>query len=159
MLLNCPETKREKIEARLKELLGVDRSSRAPAWPLPNMKEVNERDFWGWRSSYSFEAEVWFGQIKTAEVDPTSQFGHPEWGVLLVYLVDHSSMAGGGFAVVYNYNARDCNAPEDKPGAKSVRYFKWVNCVHEFAQRNIGNCLNRYTCNKCGASHDIDSSG
>lgn len=159
MLLNCEPTKREKILTRLHDLLGVQLHGRGPAWPLPNMKEVGERDFWGWRSSYSFEAEIWFGQIKTAEVDPTSHCRNPQWGTLIVYLVDHSRMEGGGFAVVYNYSARDWNAEADKPGAKSVSYYEWAKCVHEFSERNTGHCQHTYTCKKCGASHTVDSSG
>lgn len=159
MLINCSDGQREKTERRFLEILSLESRSSRPPWPLPNMKEVDERAFWGWRSSYSFKAEVWVGQIKTAEVDPVSMHGHPEWGTLIIYLVDHSHYEGGGFAVVYNYSARDWNAEADKPDAKSVRYFEWVTCVHEFTRTNVGNCQNRYDCKKCGASHEIDSSG
>lgn len=157
----------QKLERRLLELYGLDPYrdvlNAQYAWnKMPNRKEVDERSFWGWRSSFSFAAEYWLGQIKTAEVSPDTagkSYQHPEWGTLILYLVDHSTKAGGGFAVVYNYHARDYGAEKDKEGMKSVRYFEWVACEHEFTSRNIGNCLNEYTCKKCGYSYEVDSSG
>lgn len=168
MLVN--HDKEQKNERRFKELFGLDpyrdHLNAQYAWDnMPNRVEVDERAFWGWRSSYSFKAEAWLGQIKTADVDPSTadkSYQHPEWGTLLLYLVDHSSMEGGGFAVVYNYNAREWNAEQDKEGMKSVRYFKWIACNHDehgWERKNTGNCLNRYTCKSCGASYEVDSSG
>ncbi len=157
--------KERKIEKRFNELFGLTKygayMNAQYAWDnMPNRVEVDERAFWGWRSSYSFNGEAWLGQVKTAEKAVDSP--NPEWGTLILYLVDHSSMAGGGFAVVYNYNARNWNAEQDKEGQKSVRYFKWIACDHDehgWSQKNIGNCLNRYTCKGCGHSYDVDSSG
>jgi hypothetical protein len=161
--------KEREIERRFLELYGLDpyrgHLNAQFAWDnMPNRKEVDERAFWGWRSSYTFKGEAWLGQIKTAEVAPDTagkSYQHPEWGTLLLYLVDHSTMAGGGFAVVYCYGARDWNKEEDKPDMKSVRYFEWTKCDHEkhgWASKNTGNCLNRYTCKGCGYSYEVDSS-
>jgi hypothetical protein len=152
------------LKQRFLELFGLDiyraGLNAQYAWDnLPNREEVDERDFWGWRSSYSFKAECWLGHVKVLDKDPNSALGNPAWGTLILYLIDHSTMAGGGFAVLYDYNARDWKAKEDKPGSKSVRYFKWVACEHDFVEKNIGNCLHRYTCKKCGYSYDVDSSG
>lgn len=34
------------------------------------------------------------------------------------------------------------------------------HCIHEWGDRkNVGNCLSTYTCSKCGAKRDVDSSG
>lgn len=112
-------------------------------WPLPNMAPLPESRFWGYRASMTFKAEVWVGQ-KKIDID-----GQPEWANILVYWLDQGSYQGGGFAVAVTH----------KYGAEKVRYFGWRACEHDFAQKNIGNCLNRYTCTKCGASHDVDSSG
>ena len=37
------------------------------------------------------------------------------------------------------------------------RYFR-LGCEHDFDRVNVGNCLNSYTCKKCGYSETIDSS-
>ena len=45
-------------------------------------------------------------------------------------------------------------------GQKKVRYFKFAVCEHVMAHTSkLGNCLNRYTCGKCGYVNDVDSSG
>lgn len=118
---------------------------------MPNKKEVTEKDFWGWRSSYSFKAEAWVGSVKTADVDPDNIHGNPRWGTMIVFLVDHSNMAGGGFAVVYEYAYKN----------EKVRYFEWAQCNHAehgWTSRNTGRCLNEYTCKGCGYSYEVDSS-
>lgn len=35
---------------------------------------------------------------------------------------------------------------------------KDATCVHEFTEENVGNCLHKWTCKKCGASMVVDSS-
>ena len=40
-----------------------------------------------------------------------------------------------------------------------IYWWKFAHCWHEHqTSKNIGRCLNRYTCTDCGYSHDIDSS-
>jgi hypothetical protein len=112
-------------------------------WPLPNMKPIKDTEFWSWRTSYTFSGEVWAGS-RRIDID-----GKPTWANLMVYWLGHGHYEGGGFAVAV---VRDYQA-------EKVLYFDWRACEHTFAQKNIGNCLNRYTCTKCGASHDVDSSG
>jgi hypothetical protein len=34
-----------------------------------------------------------------------------------------------------------------------------ATCVHEWDEKNIGNCLHLWTCTKCGQSREVDSSG
>jgi len=34
-----------------------------------------------------------------------------------------------------------------------------VPCTHKYSRRNIGRCLNLYTCEHCGDSYQIDSGG
>lgn len=38
-----------------------------------------------------------------------------------------------------------------------VRFFLFAECEHEFKTTNVGRCLNRYDCTKCGYSETIDS--
>lgn len=43
---------------------------------------------------------------------------------------------------------------------KRARFFLFAECEHEMKHAaKLGNCYNRYTCNKCGYTEDIDSSG
>jgi hypothetical protein len=152
------------VAKRVCELLGMTSDLGAPPWPLPNMKEVNETEFWWHQSSSMFKASVWGGQIKTADVNlsPKNMFGHPEWSNVFIYLSDAGHLAGGGYAVQFIYNNMDYNKGgawhEDHP---AVRYYTWQVCVHEFEetgpvhQRSRG--WHEYTCKKCKATHSVDS--
>lgn len=143
MLVNIPRSAKQD-EPLLDEIITAAGGSKYDLpWPLPNMKPATENDFWGWRSSYTFAAELWLGQ-KKIEID-----GENIYATIMVYWVGHSRFMGGGFAV-----AQTNEYPKSR-----VLYFDWRACDHEFASRTIGNCLNRYTCSKCGKAYDVDSSG
>jgi hypothetical protein len=139
LLINAITSADEATKAPVLKALGCKGEWSTPAWPLPNLKEASERDFWGWRSSYSFKVEIWTGQLK---IDG-------RWANLMIYWVGHSQFIGGGFAVAYFHQYQK----------EEVRYYEWRACEHEFTEKNIGNCLHRYTCKKCGEAYDVDSSG
>jgi hypothetical protein len=71
-------------------------------------------------------------------------------------------------ANVYGYSHpsswRVANKEEIQNGAYGIiyteepRYFK-IGCNHTYSSKNVGNCLNKLTCSKCGHSHTVDSSG
>ena len=157
----------ERIKERFLNLLGLKNLyDKGTLWPLPNMREIREVDYWWHRSSYSPKAELWTGQIKIADRDPHPKniFGNPHWGHLHIYLEDHGRLEGGGHAILFTYNWMDWR--EDHPGSKdpnfhAVRYFTWQVCAHEFvevgpvAQRSRG--WHEYKCKKCGAGYTIDS--
>lgn len=67
---------------------------------------------------------------------------------MIIYFAGHSHFIDGGFAVAYFYEYRK----------ERVAYYTWRKCVHKFQQKNIGNCLNRYTCLHCHKSFEVDSS-
>lgn len=129
----------EKSQSDCMKALGLTDRHQDPAWPLPNMKTSDEKSFWGWRSSYSFNAEAWCGSKKVGD----------DWATILVYYLGHSDFIGGGFAVAVFRNYQK----------ERVEYFTWKACDHSFSEKNVGNCLHRYTCSKCGESYEIDSSG
>lgn len=162
MLINTYGVKDDgKLEKHFLELMKAQNEfvSGESIWPLPNLTPSTEIDFWWHRSTYSFQAEAHILQFRAGDPDPGERF--PKWSNALVYLVDHSNLQGGGFVVLFTYNRMDYNHPRKSknPELPAVEYFTWVNCVHDFKSKNIGNCLNRYTCTKCGVYHDIDSSG
>jgi hypothetical protein len=163
-----------KIKQRFLALLGVENEvfGRGESiWPLPNLEETTVAEFFGWQSSYSFTAQAHLLQFKHEDVDQEDSsdiFKHPRWSHAWVYLVDHGHLEGGGYAVLYTYNRRadygkkpgECG---DALGSKDanapcIQVYTWRQCVHEFTQQNVGRCLNKYTCKKCGANHTIDSS-
>lgn len=41
---------------------------------------------------------------------------------------------------------------------KTVRYFTFTKCLHEYKGVKTGNCLYQYTCTKCGYTYEVDSS-
>lgn len=110
---------------------------------VPNLKFVEEKDFWGWRSSYSFKCEAWCGGMKAPRKD--GREGH---ATVILYYVGHSSYIDGGFGVLVFRSYRD----------EEVRYFDWRRCDHKFTEKNIGRCLHLYTCSACGESYEVDSS-
>jgi len=109
-------------------------------WPLPNMKEVSAKDFWLWIS-------IWGGP-KTTYIQ-SQQEGERNWFNPVVFVIDHSDLAGGGFVVKNFYSG---------PRAGEQAFFRWRECDHEFEHKSGGNCYHIYTCKKCGARHDVDSS-
>lgn len=119
--------------------LGLKEEYQGLPWPLPNMKPATETGFWGWRSSYSFRGEIWCGQKK---IDG-------RWATIILFWMNHSQFIAGGFAV----------AVFREYGKEETRYFEWRACDHKFNEKNAGHCLHRYTCERCGASYDVDSSG
>lgn len=153
----------EVVRARFEELLG-HQGFQNLQWPLPNMVEVTEATFWSWRASYTFNGEANFGQCKIADVDPHpgNRSGHPHWANIILYLVDHSRFAGGGFAVMYTYNWQDwkTQGPKD-PAFPVVRYFEWRVCDHKFEETGPVERRSRgwhvYTCKDCGYSYTVDS--
>ena len=141
MLVNEVRSAPQELREKISKATGGD-AWNLP-WPLPNMKPVEATDFWGWRSSYGFKGEIWAGS-KEVEVD-----GKREHATVLVYWVDHSRYAGGGFAVAVTHRYKQ----------EKVLYFDWRACDHQFRGRNTGKCLHEYTCEKCGYSYEVDSSG
>jgi hypothetical protein len=129
----------DKTKAAMLAALGIEKDYQQPSWPLPNMKPSGEKDFWDWRSTYTFSMEIWVGQIKIGD----------EYANLMLYWLGHSQFIDGGFAV----------AVFRRYQKERVEYFEWRACDHKFKSRNTGNCLTEYTCEKCHKSYDIDSSG
>lgn len=117
--------------------------------PLPNMKEISEKE---WAQSFFFQY--------AAECRGYRQISNIEE---LIAVGIRPAESGG----------RPCMMPIhwyaffDKTGiaffsdwwAGKVRIFKFAVCEHAYTEKNIGHCLTRYTCSKCGHSKDIDSSG
>lgn len=130
----------EKTKANFLKAIGMeDEFCRVP-WPLPNMKDSTERDFWGWRASSSFRLEAWCDSVT---VDG-------EHATLLTFFLDSGHFIDGGFAVAVIYRGTV---------AHHARYFEWRACDHKFAHRTTGNCQHRYTCERCKKTYDVDSSG
>ena len=133
----------DELTVKFREALGVRERFAEPAWPLPNMKEVEAKNFWGWRSSYSFCAEAWIGQRKIVYDNKE------DWATVTVYFVNHSNLIAGGFAVAYFHRYRE----------EKVVYYEWKACDHEFEHTQLGNCYHGYTCKKCKGHYTVDSSG
>lgn len=185
MLLNKVASNKSKteLEQRFCELLGLQSLwDKLTMEQLPNLQEIREVDFWWHRASWSFQAELWCGQIKLADVDPNQMegFRNPAWGNLFLYLDDSGSHVGGGYAVVWNYNwmSMAWNVPkppagwniippveflvgDENPAFPAVRYFTWTQCLHEWKETGPVERRHRgwheYTCTKCGARPTVDS--
>lgn len=109
----------------------------------PNLKEIKSGD-WAWgQNSYSPTAELYVGDVNLPDgtrgtMRVTAYHGGYE---------NH----GGGFATFFVYGHKP-------PYDHAVRFFEWASCEHTRNSQNIGRCLNRYTCSKCGHFYDVDSS-
>ena len=110
---------------------------------LPHLRETTARDFWGHLSTWGMPAAQ-------ARLDPHKipTNGNHNWASAILFFVDHSELIGGGFAVLSIYSG---------PGAGMQRFFRWRVCDHTFERKEIGRCLNRYTCTQCGESYEVDS--
>src|SRR3546814_2220350 len=115
----------EKYKLELVKALGLEDHHSDPAWPLPNMQPSDETKFWGWRSSYSFNAEAWCGQKRVGD----------EWATIIVYYLGHSQFIDGGFAV----------AVFRSYGKERVEYFTWKACDNAFKSKNIGKRSEEHT--------------
>lgn len=110
-------------------------------WPLPNLKEITEYDYWHANMSYSNKLYAYAGSVKHEEDHAT----------LHVYFNDLGRHQLGGYAVLFKYGW---------PVSEGwVKYFEWGRCSHVFDEKRISNCYHRYTCKLCQSSYDVDSSG
>jgi hypothetical protein len=111
-------------------------------WPLPNMFEVEANDFWHWVSIWGAPASKY---VQSRGDDELSN----SWFKPVVFVVDQGELLGGGFVVLCYYSG---------PKRGQQEYFRWRECAHEFKHESGGNCYHIYTCPKCGARYDVDSS-
>lgn len=139
MLINHVRSADEKTMKPVLNALGCKSEWAVPGWPLPNLKDSSEKEFWGWRASYTFPVEISVGSVQI----------EGRWANLMIYWLGHSQFIDGGFAVAV---FREYQKEE-------VRYYEWRACDHVFTHKNTGNCQHQYTCEKCGKSYDVDSSG
>jgi len=112
----------------------------------PNFEEITEAEF---SQSKFFVYTPNFCEYR--QITKKEDYERFTWGeskrsysfsLRLFYFYD-----GTGVAMAHDY------------WAKKVRYFKFAKCHHKNkSQRNVGNCLNEYTCGDCGFKETIDSS-
>src|SRR5271166_4100465 len=112
-------------------------------WPLPNMVEIPEKEFWHWQSIWGSDIQAWCGH---KQVDYT---GDKAWATITLYYAGHDELIDGGFAVAYCYESR----------VEKTIYYKWRKCNHKFKRTLLGNCWHKYTCELCSKSYEVDSSG
>lgn len=109
-------------------------------WPLPNLKPIKPVGFW-------HEVTLWGC--------PASVYRQPErdldgsWFTPIIFPINRDNLIGGGFMVKVFYSG---------PKQGTQEYFTYRDCEHEFEHKSGGNCYHIYTCKKCGARYDVDSS-
>lgn len=107
----------------------------------PSMKELTPGE-WAWgNSSYSPSAELYIGDV---------QMDGERWTLKASAYHGGYHNHGGGFVVAFKYGY-----PAEHLKA---RFFSWASCDHTYSSKNIGRCLNRYTCTQCQHFYDVDSS-
>lgn len=103
----------------------------------PNFKEITEAEFAGsWFMVYSPKFVEW---RKISDKD--KKFFKYQMSIRLFYYHDNT-----GLGIV-------CDN-----GSSKVRFFSFALCGHDYETKNVGRCLNTYTCKKCGYAETIDSS-
>jgi hypothetical protein len=113
----------------------------------PNFREISEKEF-AQSKFFVYSPEFWeYRQITKAEDYKKFKWGDEQrsyvFSLRMAYFFD-----GTGIALEHDY------------WAGKVRYFSFAVCEHkERKQRNVGNCLNEYTCVACGFAETVDSSG
>lgn len=115
----------------------------------PNFKEITEKEFAS-SQFFIYSPRLWeYRQINVKEdyekvTWPLAWSGgspHRPFDLRMAFFHD-----GRGVAIAQDSQER-------------VRYFSFALCEHlSKTRQNIGNCLNRYTCDACGYVEEIDSS-
>lgn len=108
-------------------------------WPLPNMKQVEPKEFW-------HHSSIW-GVPKSTYIQRQNDVGG--WFTPIVFIIDANELLGGGFVVKSYYSG---------PAAGDQEFFEWRKCDHDFEHKSGGSCYHIHTCKKCGARYDVDSS-
>lgn len=106
----------------------------------PNLRDCTEADYWGYRSSYSFNGEAYVGYTKLPDGSAATR---------LVFFISNGRDQQGGFVVDRIYSGQ-LNG--------KVIYRRWGLCIHTFEEKRLGNCYHGYTCTKCDARYTVDSS-
>jgi hypothetical protein len=121
--------------------------------PPPNFQPCSANEFWHWHSMYGVYADREFRQF----VVP----GGPNKWMESVQLFYGAGDTGYGLFTTHKY------VPSMSGPAKvhevyeyTPHFYKFYLCDHEVKHlRNVGDCLNEYTCTKCGWTYEVDSSG
>ena len=120
---------------RIVKALGLKTQWDALPWPLPSMRRIDDMQMWSRLTLHSPKAWIYAGRQR---IDG-------EGADVTLLWDDTESMTNGGFAVLRF--------------EKRIDHYSWMTCDHSFSRRSVGNCLHLYTCSKCGASYEVDSSG
>lgn len=140
-------------EEKLNKLLGLERGG-DPKIPLPNMRRSDQSEFWG---HHSFMGNNWLqAYIGCQQMEDVN--GKKRWATLHIFFDDTMSYRSAGFLVA-TYHSEYVGKYPDGNYVHDVEYFFWTACVHDWKEKNIGNCLHRYSCTKCPDTYDVDSSG
>lgn len=147
---------RDKVQDLLERAVPKDRRTRyGEPWPAPNLVAVTEREFWHYAMTYSFDADVYVGNV---EARPGV------YATVRLYVCLSGHYGTGGFAVVKPYsssnaeeNAAKRAAGHEDPYKWPVEYYTWNLCRHEYEHRSGGNCYHIYMCKHCGHRYDVDS--
>ncbi|MGG3810923.1 hypothetical protein ABEV34_04640 [Methylorubrum rhodesianum] len=131
---------RERCQGDLLAALGKKDTFGYPSWPLPNAKDLSANEFWRGVNSYIPTLWVWCG---TAQIEGESYDFN-------IFYDGRGTLAGGGYAVL---------SPRGWKSEKPAIYVRWTACDHKWRSKTVGNCLTRYTCERCGSAHEVDSSG
>lgn len=108
----------------------------------PNFREITEKEF-AQSKFFVYSPERWEYRQITRKEDLERLQRKSALVIRMAHFYD-----GTGIAIESDY------------WAGKVHYFWFGACEHkERTQRNIGNCLNEYTCKNCGFVETLDSSG
>lgn len=110
-------------------------------WPLPNVKPIKAEEFWHHASIWGMKASTYVQRRQDEDMKG--------WFTPLVFEINSERLIGGGFLVKCFYSGSRAGEQE---------FFTYVECDHEFEGRKAGNCYHIYTCKKCQARYDVDSS-
>lgn len=85
----------------------------------------------------------------------SEQFGNSMFFVYSSTREDWQRIDGITYKIFWFYDGR-CFAISEERG--KLRFWEGCLCEHEYKITNLGRCWNRYDCQKCGFSKEVDSS-
>lgn len=132
----------------IKKALGLEGFAE-PKWPFPNAKEITQAQFLEQLAYNSFKADAYCGFQRVAPIEGEEVTGYE----VRLFWLDSWQDKNCGMALLFHRHGTF-----DKGEPIPPRYFHWGACDHSWTEKTVGKCLHRYTCSKCSASYEVDSS-
>lgn len=122
---------------------------------LPNLVEIDESEFCS-QSNLLQTSSCYVTQSSIRFLDGVK---FERYATVFLRTVGHAMGMGIAFCAV-PADPNDWDRSQHNTVPLKLRYWKFCLCNHKYGfGKNVGNCSNDYTCEECGWTYNVDSSG